>query len=226
MNRSWAVAAGLLGLALVAGAAWTQTASIPQQAPSGPPVPAVVALTPDRAEAAALAQARQNPLATRLRDVLSKSPARAALPAIQASTVPVLGPPDPAMLATARYIPGDRQYTLVVRDGQTIIEIFGTTRALRSPTGAPLPPAVSAPARPALTRGPPPLETALGQARQAGLGQVRTERTEYGVDVSFSRFGAAYNVTFICEGPGGSAGCTEADAVAFAASLIVLGGGR
>ncbi|HEV7227934.1 hypothetical protein [Brevundimonas sp.] len=227
MRRSWAVASGLLGLALLAGVAWTQTAPTPTpQAPAGPPVPATVALTPDRAEAAALAQARRNPLAVRLRDVLSKSPARAALPAIQASETPVLGPPDPALLATARFIPGDGQYTLVVRDGDTVIEIFGTTRALRSPTGAPLAAPLAPPPRQALTRGPSALEAASTQARQSGLSQVRTERTEYGVDVSFSRFGAAYNVTFICEGPGGSVGCTEADAVAFAASLIVLGGGQ
>ncbi|MBU2381298.1 MAG: hypothetical protein KJ861_01650, partial [Alphaproteobacteria bacterium] len=139
--------------------------------------------------------------------------------------VPVLGPSNPALLATARFLPGDRQYTLVVRDGETIIEIFGTTRALRSPAAGPLPAPLAPPPRGAATRGPTALERSLAQATQAGLEQIRAERTEYGVDVSFGRFGAVYNVSFICGAPGGE-DCTEAEAVAFAASLVLLGGGQ
>lgn len=209
----------------MAGVAWTQTRPQAPVDPSAPPVPSVVTLAPDRAGAAALAQARQDPLATRLQGVLAQSPARAALPQIQASTVPVLGPSNPALLATARYYPGEDQYTLVVRDSGTIIEIFGTRRALRSPTGAPLPPAMTSPARSTATRAPAPREAALARAAQAGVSQIRAERTEYGVDVSFSRFGAAYNVSFICEAPG-AADCSEANAIAFAGSMVLLGGGQ
>jgi hypothetical protein len=57
------------------------------------------------------------------------------------------------------------------------------------------------------------------------LSQIRAERTEYGVDVSFSRFGAAYNVSFICEASG-AADCSEANAIAFAGSMVLLGGGQ
>ena len=63
---------------------------------------------------------------------------------------------------------------------------------------------------------------ALAQARARGLTDIRTERTEYGVDVAFNRFGAAYNVTFICEG---APNCAEADAILFAAGLQLIGGG-
>ncbi|MDQ7813931.1 hypothetical protein, partial [Brevundimonas sp.] len=63
---------------------------------------------------------------------------------------------------------------------------------------------------------------ALALARARGLTNVRTERTEYGVDVTFSRFGAAYNVSLICEG---APNCTEADAITFAAGLQMIGGG-
>ena len=63
---------------------------------------------------------------------------------------------------------------------------------------------------------------ALAQARARGLTNIRTERTEYGVDVTFSRFGAAYNVSFICEG---APNCAEADAILFAAGLQLIGGG-
>lgn len=225
MRRTAIVGSGLVAAALLAGSAWTQTGPGAPVDPNAPPVPAAVVLTPDRAEAAALAQARQDPLAARLRGVLAQSPAAAALPQIQASAVPVLGPQDPQLLSTARFHPGDGQYTLVVRDGETIIEIFGTTRALRSPTGVALPPPLVPPARRAVTRGPTALEQAQTAARQAGLEQVRAERTEYGVDVNFARFGAAYNVSFICGAPGGG-DCTEARAIAFAASMVLLGGGR
>lgn len=225
MRRSLLTGSGLLAAALLAGTALTQTRPQPPADPDAPPEPTSVILAPDRADAAALARARQDPLAARLRGVLAQSPARAAAPQIQASTVPVLGPSEPALLATARFHPGDRQYTLVVRDGETIIEIFGTTRALRSPAAGPLPAPLTPPQQRAATRGPTPMERSLTQAGQAGLTQVRAERTEYGVDVGLVRFGAAYNVSFICGAPGG-ADCTEARAVAFAASLVLLGGGQ
>ena len=62
----------------------------------------------------------------------------------------------------------------------------------------------------------------MAQATARGLTNVRAERTEYGVDVSFNRFGAAYSVSFICEG---APNCAEADAILFAAGLQLIGGG-
>ncbi len=139
--------------------------------------------------------------------------------------MPVLGPADPGLLRSARFYPGDRQYTLVVRRDGLIVEIFGSLRALQSPTGVAPPVAAAAAPQPrTFARATPPAEAARALAAERGLTQVHVEQTEYGVDVAFVRFGAAYNLTFICDSMG-PPDCTEAAAVAFAASLQVLGGG-
>jgi len=190
------------------------------------PTPVETALTLSRVDSAALAQARQNPLAARLGTVLANDRAGTALLArIQASVVPVLGPPDPALLRVARFYPGDRQFTLVVRPAGQIVEIFGSTRAFQSPGGLTLPPPASAP--PVLTRGQrqTPLAAALADGQAQGLNNIRTERTEYGVDVSFGRFGAVYNVSFICD-ERNSLECSDAAAVQFASRLELIGGGQ
>jgi hypothetical protein len=200
-----------------------------------PPPSAVAAVQVDvprsRADSAALAQARQDPLAARLRGVLSQDPVSAeVLKVADASPVPVLGPADPALLRTARLFTGDRHYMMVVQRGEQIIEIYGATKAFQPPTGdvslaAPATAVGAAGAR-AVTaaRLPSPAARAAAQAQAQGVTNIRPERTEYGVDVAFTRFGAAYNVSFICEAQG-AAGCTEADAIAFAASLKLIGGG-
>lgn len=208
---------------LAAGIALTQ-AQQQQPAPPSGPTPNEVALPRDRAANAALGRARQDPLAARSRIVLEQDRARAPiLAAIQASSVPVLGPPDPALLRTARFHSGDRQYVLIVREPGRVVEIFGATKALQPPPGAVVPePRPPAPA--ALTRVAP-VDAARAQAAQRGLSNILSEQTEYGVDVSFIRFGALYNVSFICDSLG-PPDCTEAAAVAFAANLVLLGGGQ
>lgn len=193
------------------------------------PTPVETALTPSRADSAALAQARQNPLSARLQTVLGNDPAGTTLLGqIRASDVPVLGPPDPALLRTARFYPGERQYTLVVRPPGQIVEIFGSTRAFQPPEGVTLPPPPRPqPVPPVATRVPrqTPLAAALVEGRTRGLADIRTERTEYGVDVSFSRFGAVYNVSFICDDRA-SLECSDAAAVQFATRLELIGGGQ
>lgn len=226
---AWRASLGAIcvAAALGAGVAWTQVQPQPtSRLPPTGPAPAEVPLASNRADQAALARARQDPLAGRLRGVLGQDRATAPLlPQIQASPVPVLGPADPGLLRSARFYPGDRQYTLVVRRDGLIVEIFGSLRALQSPTGvAPPVAAVAAPQPRTFARATPPAEAARALAAERGLTQVHVEQTEYGVDVAFVRFGAAYNLTFICDSMG-PPDCTEAAAVAFAASLQVLGGG-
>jgi hypothetical protein len=257
------VAAG--ALAAMAGLATSQ----PQ--PASPAAATQVDLARSQTDNAALGQARQDPLAARLRGVLGQDPATAAvLQAAVASSVPVLGPADPALLRTARIYTGDRHYMLVVQRGDQIIEIYGSTKAFQSPTTPPVEPPTQG-RRPGLTAvapaalpvpglvqqvpgAAPPTTTrqpttaarqatavrtsnlAAARARTAaaaaavqtptplGLTNLRTERTEYGIDITFSRFGAAYNVSFLCAGPG-VAGCTEPDAILFALTLQLIGGG-
>lgn len=229
----------LTGVA-IAAAAFVGVATS-QQPPPSPVAATQVALTPSRADSAALAQARQDPVAARLRGVLAQGKTPDFMQRVNASAVPVLAPADPALLASAEFHGGDRFYMLTVQRGETIIEIYGATKAFQSPLGAPAPqtaPATTAAAPTTATRAAPVTAArgpriaaaqvpdaagrALAQARARGLTGIRTERTEYGVDVTFSRFGAAYNVTFMCEG---APNCTEADAIAFAAGLQMIGGG-
>lgn len=214
--------------AVVLAAAATGVATS-QQPPPSPVAATQVDVPRSRVEAAALAQARQDPLAPRLRGVLGQDRTSAeVLRVADASPVPVLGPADPALLRTARIFTGDRHYMMVVQQGERIIEIYGATKAFQSPGGdvALTAPPAAGPARRRITAARAP-DTAVAAARQAqaqGLTNIRAERTEYGVDVAFNRFGAAYNVSFICEGQG-AAGCVEGDAIAFAATLKLIGGG-
>lgn len=225
--RTRALVGGVILAAALAGVATSQ------QPPPSPVAATQVDLPRSRADNAALAEAGKDPLAARLRGVLSQDPSSARVLAVaDASPVPVLAPADPALLRTARIFTGDRHYMLVVQRGEQIIEIYGATKAFQSPI-APAAPTAAPAAAPTATlrpgprvptvRIPAPARRAAARARANGLTNVRTERTEYGVDVTFSRFGAAYNVSFICEGPG-VAGCTEPEALAFASTLQLIGG--
>lgn len=195
--------------------------------PSKAALPSEVNLVRSRADVAALGAARQNPLAARLQGVLRQDRATAdVLSRAAASSVPVLAPADPALLRTARLYTGDRFYMLTVQRGDQVIEIYGATKAFRP---APQQPA-AAPARLALARARPVAALAprvAAAARQnptPGVSNLRAEQTEYGTDVTFARFGAAYNVSFICESQGAT-GCGPAEAAAFALSLQLIGGG-
>ena len=232
--RNWALAGGAIAAAAFAGVATSQ------QRPPSPTAATQVDLPRSRVDNAALAQARQDPVAARLRGVLAQGKTPDFMQRVNASDVPVLAPADPALLASAEFSDGDRFYMMTVQRGEQIIEIYGSTKAFQSPLAAPAPqPAPVTTAAPkAATRATPETATrgpriaaaqipdaagrALALARARGLTNIRTERTEYGVDVTFSRFGAAYNVTFICEG---APNCAEADAIAFAAGLQLIGGG-
>ena len=222
MNRIQGILAGVaVAAAAVAGAATSQ-----QQPPS--PVAAVqVDLTPSRADAAALAQARQDPAGARIRGVMAQDPRTAAMLRLAGeSRVPVLAPSDPALLAGARLFTGDRHYMMTIERGEEIIEIYGSAKAFRSPVAQTPPPRPGAAPANRLTAARAPVRNAAvaWRAQAAWLADLRTEQTEYGHDVAFSRFGAAYSVSFICAGQG-APGCGEADAVAFAAGLVLIGGG-
>ena len=222
MNRvQTAVSGAVLTAAALAGAATSQ------QPPPSPVAAVQVDLPRSREDAAALAQARQDPLAARLRGVMGQDPRTAAMLQLAAeSRVPILVPADRALLTGARLFTGDRHYMMSIERGDQVIEIYGSTKAFRSPV-ARTPAAAgqtAAPTRLAVAGAPVRSAAAARRAQAAGLTNLRTEQTEYGHDVAFSRFGAAYSVSFICEGQG-APGCGEADAVAFAAGLVLIGGG-
>lgn len=221
-----------MAILLIGAIAWTQTRPADN-------APAEIVLTPSRVDQAALAQARQDPLAERLRGVMRQFPeANAVLTRAAALEVPVLAPADPALLRIARLYSGDRHYMLVVERDNKVIEIYGATKAF-VPVGGPQAAEPAAPAaqpqsqtraqtaaRPPVGAGrmDPAIALMVRRSAPPGLTDLRVEQTEYGTDVAFSRFGAAYNVSFICEGQG-APGCTAAEVVAFALSLQLIGGG-
>jgi len=153
-----------------------------QQPPPSPVAATQVVLPRSRVDNAALAQARQDPLTARLRGVLNQNKSVTFMQQVDASVVPVLAPADLGLLNTAEFNGGDRVYMLVVQRGETIIEIYGATKAFQSPIAAPTAQA-AAPA--AATRGPrisaaripDAAARALSQARTNGLTNIRTERT-------------------------------------------------
>jgi hypothetical protein len=218
--RTWLGVGAVISFAVIAGV------STSQQHPPSPVAATQVDLIRSRVDNAALAQARQDPLAARMQSVLRQDrQSTAVLQLAQTSPVPVLAPADPALIADARLFTGDRHYMMVIERGEQVIEIYGSTKAFESPAGPPAAPAADPVAVRRLNARLPAGTTArLAQARETGLTNVRTERTEYGSDVTFNRFGAAYLVSFICEAQA-APGCTEADAVAFAGSLVLIGGG-
>ena len=188
--------------------------------------PAETTLQPSQVDSRALAQARRSPLAARIQSVLAKDANFVRLLAqAQASSVPVLAPPEPGLLQTSRFYPGDRQYTLVVRRPGMIVEILGSTLALEAPQG------VALSARPtsrmafARAQRQTPLSASIAQAEALGLSNIQSERTEYGTDVSFVRFGAVYGVSFVCDDLD-SLDCSDAAAVQFATRLELIGGGQ
>ena len=226
--RTWIGVGATLAFAAIAGVTTSQ------QQPPPPAAATQVDLARDRADNAALAQARQDPLAARIQGVLNQNQrTQAVLRLAQASPVPVLAPPDPALLAGARLYNGDRHYMMVVERGEQVIEIYGSTKAFQASGGQAVAPTDARPPRVnAATRAPARVSAGAGaaaararaQVSPGGMTNVRTERTEYGTDVTFSRFGAAYNVSFVCESQGAT-GCSDAEAVAFASSLVLIGGG-
>ena len=229
--RNRVFAAGVIAAAAIGGVATSQ------QQPPSPVAATQVALNRSRVDNAALAQARQDPVAARLRGVLAQGKSATFMQQVNASDVPVLAPGEPGLLASAEFNDGDGFYMMTVQRGETIVEIYGATKAFQSPLGGAAPqaaaPAQAAPAarapvtaargpRIAAARVPDAAARAAATAQTRGLTNIRAERTEYGVDVSFNRFGAAYSVSFLCEG---APDCTEAHAIAFAAGLQLIGGG-
>lgn len=218
--RTWLGATAVIAFAVIAGV------STSQQPPPSPVAATQVDLPRSRTDNAALAEARQDPLAARMQGVLRQDrQSTAVLQLARTSPVPVLAPADPALIGGARLFTGDRHYMMVIERGERVIEIYGSTKAFESPAG---PPAAPTPdpvaARRLSARLPAGATTALARAQQTGLANVRTERTEYGTDVTFNRFGAAYLVSFICEAQT-APGCTDAEALAFASGLLLIGGG-
>lgn len=99
--------------------------------------------------------------------------------------------------------PRENFYTLSVRGPRILIEVFGT--------------------RLAHTEAPDP--ASLRRLRARGPSGLDITRTEYGVEVNFSRYGAAYSVTVECDNPLSDPRCTGPDYARRIAETMVIAAG-
>lgn len=84
---------------------------------------------------------------------------------------------------------------------------------------------VASPKAGTLVRPPRPPVAPPAAPAAPTLENVVIERVEYGVDVSFTRFGAVYNVSIDCAQPETDFNCSDAGARALIAQLEAIGGG-
>jgi hypothetical protein len=130
------------------------------------------------------------------RDTLLRAAKRQANMADRLS-LPLLLPGDKAISDNLKlYTTHTDQYAASSKQEGAIVELIGSRIATVVPPGA-------APELPAL--------------RSAARASYRIERTEYGLDISFTRFGAAYNISILCDDPYKDERCTKDD---YAISLV------
>lgn len=203
-----------------------------------------------------LAAARLRPQAVSLRDSLARTAAaRVDLRAVDRSRVPVLVTAQPALVSSLRVFPRGDSFSASARQPGLSVVIDGTRSAVAAPPAFRLPaartlrPLAASPQvrlRPSdgaaamdrsaavvrpevaardLQRSEP--RPAPGVTAPTGaLEHVVVEQTEYGVDVSFVRFGAAYNVSIACDDPQNDPNCTPEGATALVRRLEIIGGGE
>lgn len=227
---------GLLALMLaVASAAQSQQAApgalaAPPQGGARAGEPQAVRLSPSPAERAALQQAlRGNAAAAEGgRGLLI---ARGLDPTlVSRSPVPVLIPDLPGTSARIFLVPDVQPQAYAASidmAGQSLV-IIGSAKAYAQPPGAQ---AVAPSAADVFgdlavllaykavhPNAPPPAPGSLPQS-------VHISRTEYGVDLSFSQFGAPYQVSMMCADPDNDPRCSEGAAMLLLVRMILVGGG-
>lgn len=210
------VAAGLVGPAA------SQVLPPPPKGP--PPLPErparrLIEATPEQRRALIAETASE--AARRLRDRLRALPPERFDPAaVERAPVPILLPDRAQLLETLRVRVGRDDYTAVAREDGRLFQIYGTRQVFKRP-------------RPATAgKGPPepirrvleltPLDPA---APPRSIVNVVVQRTDYGVDVSFGRFGAVYNLSLECPKPLKDEACAEPRLFELVRSLRPVGGG-
>ncbi len=235
MRRS-GVFGGVLALMLAAASASQAQQAAPQaalaagQGAARPGEPQAVRLSPSPAERAALQQALRGNAAAGEggRGLLV---ARGLDPAlVNRSPVPVLIPDLPGTSARLFLVPDVQPQAYAASidmAGQSLV-IIGSAKAYAPPPGAP-PVTLSATDafgdlavlfayRATHPNAPPPAPGSLPQS-------VHISRTEYGVDLSFSQFGAPYQVSLMCADPDNDPRCSEGAAMLLLVRMILVGGG-
>jgi hypothetical protein len=173
--------------------ATTEPAATDAPAPS-PVVPQRQYLQVDWPAARATAARIQRP---RRESMLRQAKERA--PMADSLNLPLLLPDDEKIDANLKlYTTHADQYAASSKQDGAIIELIGSRIA---------------------TIAPPDVAAELAPRRRSAerANGYRIERTEYGVDISFTRFGAAYNISILCDDPYKDERCTKDD---YAISLM------
>jgi hypothetical protein len=260
-------AVAALAVFVVASPAQTQNFKAVQNFQTQPKVE----LSATAVDRTALLAARQRPQALQLRAALAKLPAeRVNLAVLDRVRLPVLVSPRAELLSNLRVFAAADHYTASAKRAGMVVEINGTRLPTATPKNFRLPPmlkTVPLNTAPATQQTPQNVTPAQKQGAAAMMGHnallaqkfsatvvkhppppiqdslrdVSVQRTSYGVDVSFTRFGSVYNVTVDCGGEaedpealgpsGESTGaaqgeCTEDKALGLAQELEVAGGGQ
>jgi hypothetical protein len=213
------IIAGIAGLAILAGASQARAA---QTLSNTAPKAVLVPIEPTLAQRSALVAAKSRPTALQLRTLIRQSRAKQVnLAAIDKSLVPVMVSARPELVQDLRIFAAPNRYTASARNGSIAVEINGTRLPAKAPKNFALP------------RLSPTFQQNLhtpapGQdpADAGAIKDVVISRTEYGVDVSFSRFGSVYNLSIACDDPAHDPACTDENAAKTAAEMEVIGGGE
>lgn len=127
--------------------------------------------------------------------------------ALRQVRIPVLlpNPPEmPDMVRDMRVFPKPHSYAASLRLPDMLVEVFGTHVAKALPEGA----------------APPE-----GAMRMASADYI-LERTEYGYELSFARWGCSYNIAITCDDPRGNERCRAPAFVTHLADTMDMVGGE
>jgi hypothetical protein len=206
--RIWTVTAALmLTVLVVSGAQWSRAqlaTNVPQQALR--PTIRILELTPD--ERKDLVIARQNGVRQRVLSLISRLPkGQVDLDRVNSGKVPVM------LLAQdirdLRVFPNALHYTATGTQPGLQFELHGTRQTFTGPVTR------LAPGRPRIVT--PTIN---------GFANLRTEKSEVGTEVSWSRYGAYYHLTISCDDPDHDPRCTPVGATAIAMASVYIGGGE
>ncbi|NWH09516.1 MAG: hypothetical protein HXY22_12890 [Alphaproteobacteria bacterium] len=116
-------------------------------------------------------------------------------PRLRRMRLPLVLPSRQGMMDRVDVYPRQDSYAASSREDRAVVEIFGSRIAGRVEKASFFP----------------------GIRRESQKGAFRIDRTDYGIDIVFNRFGAAYNISVICDDPGRDERCTNDD---YAISLM------
>ncbi len=206
--RNWTIAGVIVAtLALLGYTQWSQaqfTNNIRQDARR----PTVRVLQPSPVEQREMAIARQGGVRERTLGLISRLPkGQVDLAQINASHTPVMVLTQP--LGDLRVFINAYHYTMTASQPGAQFELHGSSQAFTGPV-----------AQPGAAAVPPPLPPINGFAN------LRVERSEVGIEVSWNRYGALYNLTISCDDPAHDPRCTPPLATAIALASVYVGGGQ